>query len=246
MTTKTYSPRPRDIRRAWYVVDADGVVLGRLATEVAKLLRGKHKPMFAPHMDTGDHVIVINASGVRMTGAKAEQKVYYRHSGYPGGLREQPYSRLLAERPTLVVEKAVRGMLPKTRLGRRMISKLSVYAGPEHPHQAQKPQPLALGAVPVWGGLPVAEPKSTPEPRVEAKPRPRARSAAAGAEPKARSKRPAGRASTKATGSARRGAGTAGRRAGSAAGPKTKAGSGSGTTTAASGRSKTANPSEES
>src|SRR6188508_3438911 len=121
---KTYSPKPEHIERRWYVVDASGVVLGRLASEVAAILRGKHKPMFAPHMDTGDHVIIVNAAGVRMTGAKIDQKVYYRHSGHPGGLREQPYTRLMAERPTLVVEKAVRGMLPKTRLGRQMISKL--------------------------------------------------------------------------------------------------------------------------
>jgi large subunit ribosomal protein L13 len=165
MTAKTYSPRPRDIERNWYVVDADGAVLGRLASEVAKILRGKHKPMFAPHMDTGDHVIVVNAAGVRLTGTKAEQKVYYRHSGYPGGIREQPYSRLMAERPTLVVEKAIRGMLPKTRLGRQMISKLAVYAGPEHPHQAQKPKALALGGVPVWEGLPVAKPKPVVKPK---------------------------------------------------------------------------------
>ena len=215
MTTKTYSPRPRDIERAWFVIDADGVVLGRLATEVAKILRGKHKPMFAPHMDTGDHVIVINAAGVRLTGAKVDQKIYYRHSGYPGGLRELPYSRLMAERPTLVVEKAIRGMLPKTRLGRQMISKLSVYAGPEHPHQAQKPQPLALGAVPAWSGLPVREAKPAPtakaESKAKAKPKGKAGSAAAEKET-GRPRRPAGRASTKAAGSARRGAGTAGGR----------------------------------
>jgi large subunit ribosomal protein L13 len=114
--------------------------------------------MFAPHMDTGDHVIVVNAAGIRMTGAKAEQKVYYRHSGFPGGLREQRYARLLAERPTMVVEKAVRGMLPKTRLGRQMISKLAVYAGPEHPHAAQKPQPMALGDIPPWEGIAVPKP----------------------------------------------------------------------------------------
>src|SRR5205807_9054117 len=130
MTTKTYTPRPRDIERKWYVVDADGIVLGRLASEVAKILRGKHKPMYAPHMDTGDHVIVVNAAGVRMTGTKVEKKIYYRHSGYPGGIRELPYTRLMAERPTLVVEKAICGMLSKTRLGRQMISKRAVYAGP--------------------------------------------------------------------------------------------------------------------
>ncbi len=167
MIAKTYTPRPRDIERKWFVVDADGVVLGRLASEVAKILRGKHKPMFAPHMDTGDHVIVVNAAGIRMTGSKAEQKVYYRHSGYPGGIREQPYGKLLVERPTLVIEKAIRGMLPKNRLGRQMISKLAVYAGPDHPHQAQKPEPLAVGAVPPWSGLPAPKPK--PAPKADAK-----------------------------------------------------------------------------
>jgi large subunit ribosomal protein L13 len=164
VSTKTYTPRPRDIERKWYVVDADGAVLGRLATEVAAILRGKHKPMFAPHMDTGDHVIVVNAAAIRMTGAKAEQKVYYRHSGYPGGLREQRYSKLLAERPTVVVEKAVRGMLPKTRLGRQMLSKLAVYAGPEHPHAAQKPEPMALGQIPSWDGIAEPKPKKAPKP----------------------------------------------------------------------------------
>ncbi len=216
MTMKTYSPRPRDIERAWFVIDADGVVLGRLATEVAKILRGKHKPMFAPHMDTGDHVIVVNAAGVRMTGAKVDQKVYYRHSGYPGGLRELPYSRLMAERPTLVVEKAIRGMLPKTRLGRQMISKLSVYAGPEHPHQAQKPQPLALGAVPAWNGLPVREAKPAPpaKPGKKATARSGAKAGGSAGTTKAggRPRRPARRASAKATGTARRGAGTTGGR----------------------------------
>jgi large subunit ribosomal protein L13 len=207
MTMKTYTPRPRDIERNWYVVDADGVVLGRLASEVAKILRGKHKPMFAPHMDTGDHVIVVNAAGVRMTGTKAEQKVYYRHSGYPGGIREQPYAKLLSERPTLVVEKAIRGMLPKTRLGRQMISKLAVYAGPEHPHHAQKPEPLALGSVPAWRGLPLPKPKPAPKPKSERK-APKAEAAAAVAGPKAR--RPAARSMSKAvSGTVRRGSGAA-------------------------------------
>jgi large subunit ribosomal protein L13 len=151
---KTYSPRPRDIERRWYVIDASGAVLGRLSTEVAAILRGKHKPIFAPHMDTGDHVIVVNAAGVRLTGGKEEKKVAYRHSGYPGGLTETVYGRLLADKPAFAVEKAVRGMLPKNRLGRAMFKKLQVYAGPEHPHQAQKPRPLALGEVPAWEGLP--------------------------------------------------------------------------------------------
>jgi large subunit ribosomal protein L13 len=152
---KTYSPRPRDIERRWYVIDASGAVLGRLSTEVAAILRGKHKPIFAPHMDTGDHVIVVNAAGVRLTGGKEDKKVAYRHSGYPGGLTETKYSKLLAEKPAFAVEKAVKGMLPKNRLGRAMVKKLQVYAGPEHRHQAQQPQPLKLGEIPPWTGLPV-------------------------------------------------------------------------------------------
>lgn len=151
---KTYSPRPRDIERRWYVIDASGAVLGRLSTEVAAILRGKHKPIFAPHMDTGDHVIVVNAAGVRLTGGKEEKKVAYRHSGYPGGLTETKYAKLLAEKPAFAVEKAVKGMLPKNRLGRAMVKKLQVYAGPEHRHQAQQPQPLKLGEIPPWTGLP--------------------------------------------------------------------------------------------
>jgi large subunit ribosomal protein L13 len=153
---KTYSPRPRDIQRRWYVIDASGAVLGRLATEVAAVLRGKHKPIFAPHADTGDHVIVVNAKGVRLTGGKENKKIAYHHSGHPGGLTETPYGRLLAERPAFAVEKAVRGMLPKNRLGRAMVKKLQVYAGSEHPHRAQKPEPLRLGEVPKWDGLPKA------------------------------------------------------------------------------------------
>ena len=149
---KTYSPKPKEIRRAWYVVDADGAVLGRLASEVAKILRGKHKPTYAPHLDTGDHVIVVNAGKVRLTGEKAGKKVYYRHSGYPGGIREIPYQRLLARRPERLVEQAVRGMLPKNPLGRQMARKLSVYAGAEHPHAAQKPVALRLGQVPGTNG----------------------------------------------------------------------------------------------
>ncbi len=154
---RTYTPKPRDIQRRWYVIDASGAVLGRLATEVASILRGKHKPIYAPHVDTGDHVIVVNARGVRLTGGKEEKKVAYRHSGYPGGLSETKYSRLLAEKPHFAVERAVKGMLPKNRLGRAMAKKLQVYPGPEHPHQAQKPQPLRLGEVPPWEGLPNRE-----------------------------------------------------------------------------------------
>jgi large subunit ribosomal protein L13 len=141
---RTFSPKPADIIRAWHLVDADGMVLGRLSTEVASILRGKHKPIFAPHVDTGDHVVVINAAKVVMTAGKADSKVSYRHSGYPGGLTETSYARLLEDRPEEVVRNAIRGMLPKNRLGRQMIDKLKVYAGPEHPHAAQSPAPLDL------------------------------------------------------------------------------------------------------
>ncbi|HEX2700525.1 MAG TPA: 50S ribosomal protein L13 [Acidimicrobiales bacterium] len=141
---RTYSPKPADIQRAWHVIDADGLVLGRLCTEVARLLRGKHKPMFAPHMDTGDHVIVVNAAKVVMTSDKADKKLAYRHSGYPGGLRSQSYAAQLALKPEEVVRRAVKGMLPKGTLGRSMIRKLKVHAGPTHPHSAQKPQTLDL------------------------------------------------------------------------------------------------------
>jgi large subunit ribosomal protein L13 len=143
---KTYSPKPGDIRRKWWVVDADGAVLGRLATEIANVLRGKNKPIFAPHMDVGDHVVVINAGKVVLTGRKLEQKELLRYSGYPGGLRRIRYDKLMREHPERVIRKAVRGMLPKNRLGRRMIRKLKVYAGPEHPHAAQQPQLLDVPA----------------------------------------------------------------------------------------------------
>jgi large subunit ribosomal protein L13 len=141
---RTFSPTPSDIQRAWHVVDADGLVLGRLATEVARRLRGKHKPIYAPHIDTGDHVIVVNASKVVLTSDKADKKLAYRHSGYPGGLRSTRYSDLMANRPEEVVRRAVRGMLPKNALGRQMLSKLKVYAGPTHPHAAQNPAPLEI------------------------------------------------------------------------------------------------------
>ncbi len=144
---KTRSIKPTDIKREWWLVDAEGVVLGRLASEVARRLRGKHKPTFAPHLDTGDHVVVVNASKLVLTGNKLTQKVHYRHSGYPGGLRELPYSKLLATKPEMAVEKAVRGMLPRNRLGRAMLKKLKVYAGPEHPHGAQSPKKLDLKPV---------------------------------------------------------------------------------------------------
>ena len=141
---RTYSPKPADIQRAWHVVDADGLVLGRLSTEVARILRGKHKPMFAPHMDTGDHVIVVNASKVVMTAGKEAKKEAIRHSGYPGGLKRRSYVDILADHPEDAVRAAVRGMLPKGPLGRKMLKKLKIYRGPEHPHAAQLPQPLEL------------------------------------------------------------------------------------------------------
>ena len=167
---KTYSPKPRDIERRWYVIDASGAILGRLASEAAAILRGKHKPIFAPHMDTGDHVIVVNARGIRLSGGKEEKKFAYRHSGYPGGLTETNYARLLERKPHWAVEKAIKGMLPKNRLGRAMGKKLQVYPGPDHPHQAQKPQPLKLGEIPKWDGLP--KPAQGPAPRPKATSRP--------------------------------------------------------------------------
>lgn len=139
---RTYSPRPTDIHRAWFVVDAQDEILGRVATRIAHVLRGKHKPQFAPHADVGDFVVVVNASGVVLTGAKGEQSFARRHSGYPGGLTSVPFARLLAERPEALVERAVKGMLPKTTPGRAALNRLKVYAGPEHPHLAQQPQPL--------------------------------------------------------------------------------------------------------
>jgi large subunit ribosomal protein L13 len=141
---RTYSPKPGEITRQWHVIDATDVVLGRLASQIAQLLRGKHKPIFAPHMDTGDFVIIVNASKVALTGNKREQKVAYRHSGYPGGLKQVGYTELLARRPDRAVELAVKGMLPHNRLGRQLIKKLKVYAGPEHPHAAQQPKPFEI------------------------------------------------------------------------------------------------------
>jgi len=141
---RTYSPKPSEIVRAWHVVDAEGLVLGRLATEVARVLRGKHKPIFAPHMDTGDHVIVINASKVVMSSNKADQKFAYHHSGYPGSLRQTSYAELLATKPEELVRRAVRGMLPKGTLGTQQLAKLKIYAGPTHPHAAQMPTPLVF------------------------------------------------------------------------------------------------------
>jgi large subunit ribosomal protein L13 len=136
---RTFSPTPNDIDRAWHVIDAEGMVLGRLSTEVANLLRGKHKPIYAPHMDTGDFVIIVNADKVVLTANKLDQKIAYRHTGYPGGLRETKYADLMAKKPEEVVRKAVKGMVPKTALGRSMLRKLKVYAGPNHPHSAQAP-----------------------------------------------------------------------------------------------------------
>ena len=144
---RTYSPKPGDVERHWHVIDATDVVLGRLASQTAKLLRGKHKPIYAPHVDTGDFVVIVNADKVALTGNKREQKLAYRHSGYPGGLRSVAYSDLLEKDPRRAVEKAVKGMLPHNSLGRQMLRKLKVYAGPEHPHQAQRPQPFEITQV---------------------------------------------------------------------------------------------------
>jgi large subunit ribosomal protein L13 len=141
---RTYSPKPGDVPREWYVIDATDVILGRLASQAATLLRGKHKPTFAPHVDTGDFVIIVNASKVALSGTKRDDKLAYRHSGYPGGLRAVPYGELLDKDPRKVVERAVRGMLPKNRLGRKLLKKLKVYVGPDHPHQAQQPKPYAI------------------------------------------------------------------------------------------------------
>lgn len=144
---RTYSPKPGDVTRQWHVIDADNVVLGRLASQVATLLRGKHKATFAPHADTGDFVIVVNAAKVVLTGDKAAAKLDHRHSGYPGGLHSVSYSKLLENNPRRVVEKAVAGMLPHTTLGRRQLHKLKVYPGPDHPHAAQQPQPFEIAQV---------------------------------------------------------------------------------------------------
>jgi large subunit ribosomal protein L13 len=142
---KTYAPKPADVERRWFVVDAADLPLGRLASNLAPILSGKRKPGYAPHVDGGDFVIVVNAEKVAVTSNKSRDKIYYRHSGYPGGLREESFENLISRRPEAVIERAVRGMLPKTKLGRRMIRKLKVYAGPDHPHGAQSPVPLELG-----------------------------------------------------------------------------------------------------
>ncbi len=144
---RTYSPKPGDVQRQWLVIDATDVVLGRLATQAATLLRGKHKPIYAPHLDTGDFVIIVNAGKVALTGNKREAKMAYRHSGFPGGLRATSYTDLLEKHPEKAVEKAIKGMVPHNTLGRAMMRKLKVYAGPEHPHQAQSPTPFEITQV---------------------------------------------------------------------------------------------------
>jgi large subunit ribosomal protein L13 len=143
---KTYTPRPADIQREWWLVDAADLPLGRVASAVAIILRGKHKPNFAPHMDGGDFVVIVNAGQVAVTGAKATDKRYFRHSGYPGGLTDKSFEEMRAKHPERVVEQAIRGMLPRNRLGRQMYRKLKVYRGPEHPHEAQAPKPLEIDA----------------------------------------------------------------------------------------------------
>lgn len=141
---KTYIPKNEDVNRKWLLVDADGRVLGRLASEVANVLRGKHKPIFTPHMDVGDHVIIINAGRIRVTGKKARTKKYFRHTGYPGGGRFDTYEELIQKNPAKILEKAIWGMLPHNKLGRKMYKKLKIYAGSEHPHQAQRPEEFEL------------------------------------------------------------------------------------------------------
>ena len=141
---KTVSTRPQDVERAWFVIDADSQVLGRLATEIARRLRGKHKAAYTPHVDTGDYIVVVNAEKVRVTGNKAAAKTYYRHTGYPGGIKATRFESMIEKHPERVIEKAVKGMLPRNPLGRAAFRKLKVYAGPDHPHSAQRPSPLAL------------------------------------------------------------------------------------------------------
>jgi large subunit ribosomal protein L13 len=143
---RTYTPKANEITRQWYVVDANGLVLGRMCTEVARVLRGKHKPTFAPHVDTGDHVIVVNAAKVVLTANKGDRELVWRHSGYPGGIKSQRYGDLLARKPEEMIRRTVKGMLPKGPLGRQMLNKLKVYAGLDHPHAAQTPEPLDLSA----------------------------------------------------------------------------------------------------
>jgi len=141
---KTYTAKPQDIRRQWHLIDADGKTLGRISTEIARRLRGKHKPEYTPHMDTGDYIVVVNAEKVHVTGNKLADKMYYRHTGYIGNLKSTSLEKLLASKPERVIQQAVKGMMPKGPLGRQMLSKLKIYAGPEHPHAAQQPQALEL------------------------------------------------------------------------------------------------------
>ena len=192
---KTAIPSPSEIQRHWHLIDAEDGVLGRIASKAAMILQGKHKPSYTPFLDTGDHVVVVNADKIELTGNKGEDKYAYRHSGFPGGIRAIKYKDLMANRPVAAVEKAVRGMLPKNTRGRQRLKKLHVVPGPEHPHAAQSPQALALGERPAWNGLPskpTAEPK--PKPKAAAKPKassakPKAKSAtkASSAKPKAKS-----------------------------------------------------------
>ena len=141
---KTITPKAKDIEQKWYIVDATGKVLGRVASEVAQILKGKHKPMYTPHLDVGDHVVIINAEKVRVTGRKLEQKKYHRHTGYPGGLKTKTLGKVVQEKPEWVLEHAIKGMLPHNRLGRKMFKKLKIYAGEQHPHDAQKPEKLEI------------------------------------------------------------------------------------------------------
>ena len=171
---KTYSPKPEHIERRWFVIDAAGVVLGRVASEAAHLLRGKHKPIYAPHMDTGDNVIIVNAEKVALTGGKETKKIAYRHSGYPGGIKGDTYERILREKPGQALERAIRGMLPKNRLGRAMFGKLHVVVGPDHSHAAQKPVEHKIGDRPAWEGIPAPKTrveKTAPEPKKPARKR---------------------------------------------------------------------------
>lgn len=141
---RTFSPKPGDIQRSWYVIDAEGAPLGRLASQVAQLLRGKSKPTYAPHVDGGDFIVIVNAEKIFVSGNKETDKIYFSHSGYPGGLRADTFEKVRRDHPERIIESAVRGMLPKNRLGRQMFRKLKVYAGPDHPHQAQSPEPMEL------------------------------------------------------------------------------------------------------
>jgi large subunit ribosomal protein L13 len=143
---RTYTPKASEIQREWHVVNADGLVLGRMATEIARILRGKHKPIFAPHLDTGDHVVIVNAKKIVLTSDKADKERVWRHSGYPGGIKSETYGELLARKPEDAIRQTIKGMLPKGPLGRQMLTKLKVYAGPDHPHGAQAPAPLDLSA----------------------------------------------------------------------------------------------------